>query len=280
MQLIFISIILNLTLLFHTTLGNENLNDTIDNSPTYFETIGDDFTKAYGDLKFLGKGVLNTDWNHVLTLASLVGVSYGISYYDKDIRDYYLEVKQDEDKFSYKALSVIDYFGSIPFADGVAVGTYLTGLFIDDEYVRTSGRLLVESMVLSGFLAISLRVATGRERPFPENNNYNFNPFTLKYRNHSFPSGHVTLGFTLATMLSERIDRWWAYTGLYALAGLNALSRIYFVGHWSSDILISAALGSMSAFAILKANDNREKQEKENYTWSISPLGIHFSYSF
>ena len=60
--------------------------------------------------------------------------------------------------------------------------------------------------------------------------------------NRSFPSGHVTDNFAVATVLTLLFRRrgWW-YLPVAALVGV---SRVYTGAHWPSDVLLSALLGA------------------------------------
>jgi membrane-associated phospholipid phosphatase len=60
-------------------------------------------------------------------------------------------------------------------------------------------------------------------------------------------SGHSALAFAFATSLSQEIHRTWATVGLYALATGTAWSRVYDDEHWTSDVLVGAAVGIASA---------------------------------
>src|SRR3989338_4080114 len=63
--------------------------------------------------------------------------------------------------------------------------------------------------------------------------------FTLD--SYSFPSGHATIGFAAAYILSvQRRKLSWFF---YSLAFLVAISRIYLGKHYPSDIFVGAIIG-------------------------------------
>jgi undecaprenyl-diphosphatase len=65
--------------------------------------------------------------------------------------------------------------------------------------------------------------------------------FPASYALASFPSGHATTAFALATVLSLWYPKgWWALGGLAALVGW---SRIVLGSHFPSDVLAGAVLG-------------------------------------
>jgi undecaprenyl-diphosphatase len=64
----------------------------------------------------------------------------------------------------------------------------------------------------------------------------------------SFPSGHATVSFACATVLTFAIPR--LVVPLYALAALIAFSRVYVGVHYPSDVLAGAVLGILLATAL------------------------------
>ena len=58
----------------------------------------------------------------------------------------------------------------------------------------------------------------------------------------SFPSGHAVLAFAVAGLAAPYMTRRWRI-GLYALAALNGVARVYLGAHNPLDIVGGAALG-------------------------------------
>jgi len=65
-------------------------------------------------------------------------------------------------------------------------------------------------------------------------------------RDHSFPSGHTTAGFSLAVILSIYFPAFAIYS--YLLATMVGISRIYTGMHYPSDVLSGAFIGTAFAF--------------------------------
>ena len=60
----------------------------------------------------------------------------------------------------------------------------------------------------------------------------------------SFPSGHTSAAFAVATVFAKRYpDRRWVRWAAYGLAGLVGFSRISLESHFPSDVFLGAVLG-------------------------------------
>ncbi len=108
---------------------------------------------------------------------------------------------------------------------------------------RAGGRLAV-SIVLTAAEFEAIKRLTGRARPDSGLGAFHFDPFSSS---ESFPSGHVSVAFTVAASLADDIHRPWATVGLYTLASGTAFSRLNDDRHWLSDAALGAALGVTTA---------------------------------
>jgi len=83
-----------------------------------------------------------------------------------------------------------------------------------------------------------------RKRPYlvlPEVNTF----WSNLLKDHSFPSGHTTAGFSLAAVLSLHFPHYSLIS--YVLATMVGISRIYTGMHYPSDVLSGAFLGMLCA---------------------------------
>jgi membrane-associated phospholipid phosphatase len=126
----------------------------------------------------------------------------------------------------------------------VTAGVLAGGLISHNEKVTHAGLRLLFSVGLAGGAAEGIKFALGRERRLQNTSALDFDP---AHFDTSFPSGHTTLAFAMATSLSDDIHRTWATVGLYGLATGVAVSRVYQEAHWVSDVVGGAALGIASA---------------------------------
>jgi len=96
----------------------------------------------------------------------------------------------------------------------------------------------------AGLIEILLKNLACRARPNAAGAGEFFSRFPClpaEYAVASFPSGHATTAFALATLLSLWYPRW--APAFVALAGLVALSRVALGAHFPSDVLAGAVLG-------------------------------------
>jgi len=132
---------------------------------------------------------------------------------------------------------------------------YVGGFLWRATRARRWGLLIGESYLFSGAITILVKSLLGRWRPYTEHGSLSFFPFTFGPNDHlSFPSGHVTVAFALASvvaLMSENIAWRLAW---FTLASITAFSRIYHDQHWLSDVLFSIASGTVVGVALVKAS--------------------------
>lgn len=107
---------------------------------------------------------------------------------------------------------------------------------------------LIISLGISYFISVVfLKNIFQRPRPFTL---LPFNTFSTSCpTDYSFPSGHATIAFAAATILSVfDKKRRWMY---YLIAGLIGLSRIYLYCHYFLDVVAGGAIGSGVSTGVL-----------------------------
>lgn len=126
---------------------------------------------------------------------------------------------------------------------------------------------LAQTLSTGAFLTISLKVTFGRRRP-----DQGAEPGAgLGGESRSFPSGHATQAFEIATYTALYLHthtfaeqrRWWqgaVYAGLYGAASLVAAERVWHRRHHVGDVVAGAALGSAVAAAFFFAHERRAAQ--------------------
>lgn len=132
------------------------------------------------------------------------------------------------------------------------------GITTGVAYLTQNTRLQRASMLWLGSLAIN-EVATNtlknqfqRYRPSTGMPYNSFDGVSGKHLNRSFPSSHTSTAFATATIFANVYkDKKWVPPFAYGMATLVGLSRVYDNAHWSSDVMAGAAVGFLSAKAML-----------------------------
>lgn len=148
---------------------------------------------------------------------------------------------------------------------------YGVGAIRKDDKGKYTALKGIESYALGFVTAQVLKQLTHRDRPYmnnPPDPYMWYGPFHAP-SNSSFPSGHSTIAFAVATVIATSYrNTIWVPIVCYTLAGLTALSRVYQNDHWLSDIFIGSALG----FAIGKTVMNNHLKKLK--ILPVSPTGM------
>lgn len=125
-------------------------------------------------------------------------------------------------------------------------GFYLYGVAAKRELPRRVALAGVQAILMTAVTTLMIKHLTHRHRPnqdIPPDPRLWEGPFT-GWEYTSFPSGHTSTAFALATLMSSVYkDKIWVGILSYSLAAGTAWSRVYDNKHWPTDVLIGAALG-------------------------------------
>ncbi len=141
-------------------------------------------------------------------------------------------------KFS-RAFLIVTYLGDGYMWGGLALGLILFGRPIDRTYVLIG--LAVSIVNIAVFRAFKLMFA--RERPAFVSN-------SLRSRmidSYSFPSGHATVSFGIAWVITVFYPYLPIQLAAYLVAITIGLSRVYLKEHYPLDVVCGALLGSFVA---------------------------------
>ena len=112
-------------------------------------------------------------------------------------------------------------------------------VFLGDEDIRFIG---LEGLLIIGIsqsIVYTLKKLMSRERPYKIIQN--INTFGINMKDYSFPSGHTTASFSIATTIALNIPR--LSLLVFALALLIGVSRIYLAVHYPTDVVAGIVLG-------------------------------------
>ncbi len=139
----------------------------------------------------------------------------------------------------------------VPVLIGVPVGLYIGSRIGDNKYGENSAVLLALSEITSGAVSQLMKWIFKRPRPYRTLNNVYLTDTNNLQGTYSFPSGHSTNSFTIATSLTLRYpDEPVLIAGSFTYATLVALGRIYWGVHYPSDVFAGMLVGAGSAALI------------------------------
>jgi membrane-associated phospholipid phosphatase len=162
----------------------------------------------------------------------------------------------------------------------VLAGFEVTSL-LDDDDVRAHAVVvdgLSSTLIASGIITPVLKYSIGRVRSNSTYATYQFKPFS---NNASFPSGHATQAFAVASVIAADYPEWWVQVVAYGAAGVVGLARIEQNAHFVSDVVAGAIIGTVVGRAVV-ARHNKAMP----HGMTVAPLidgrqvGLVCSYDF
>lgn len=136
-------------------------------------------------------------------------------------------------------------FGDATGAGPIIAGLAITGLVTHHRGLVQAAIRAAESVALGTVVTQTGKYAVGRERPWSDPD-LDGTDFQFFHGSPSFPSGHATAAFALATSLSESVHNEWATLGFYALASGTGWARMAEQAHWFTDVVAGAVVGTLS----------------------------------
>ena len=149
-------------------------------------------------------------------------------------RDLFRYIHEDmENRFLDESLPIIQRIGEPQVYLGVCALLCAFG----DEKMFDTGKLATAAFMESAFVAYSLKKIVGRARPLNE------------AEKNSFPSGHTTIAFALATVIGHEYTK--LRIPLYAAALCTSFARIYLGRHYPGDVLAGATIGTLAGLHMI-----------------------------
>lgn len=237
---------------------------------TYFILLGSDFKQQItSPLHFDAKG-----WTNVGALALATG---GLMLFDEPIQK--MALKQRQYKSVVNISKYVTNTGGLYEAYTLAaLGAY--GFIFKNEKIKTTTYLATQSYITAGSIETFVKFLTGRQRPsFDNPNEVEAEPRfhgPFKGISSSFPSGHTTVAFAVATVYAkEYANKPLIPIVSYTAATLIGLSRISENKHWASDVLVGGVLGYLSGRQVVNnyhryAKIENEKARKNNISFNLN----------
>ena len=260
---------------------------------SYFILLGSDLKQEFtAPFHFSLK-----DWRTVGAVALVGGTLFLI---DEPTQRYALRVR-DSSATVRNVSKYVTRFGG-PYEAYILAGLGAYGFIFNNEKIKTTTLLATQAYITGAAMESFLKLLSGRQRP------YYYNPREIEAEpkfngplssgkdiyghkiNSSFPSGHTTVAFAVATVFAmEYKDRPLIPLISYSAATLIGLSRITENKHWITDVFFGGVLGYFTGrlvvnnyhrYAKLKAPNQKKNSVSFNLQYQYGRLMPGLTYRF
>jgi hypothetical protein len=192
------------------------------------------------------------DFKHLVSLENLLwvgvgsGVAAAIHPVDDNINRHFAGTSSEDVFFGPGK-----YIGQTATLVASSLTVYAIGRINDQPKVSHIGMDLIRALVVDETLTETLKFASRRERPDASDH-------------HSFPSGHASTTFAVATVLERHVN-WKMSVPAYLFASYVAMSRLHENRHFASDVAFGAAVGIISGRTVTRPGS-------DHYAIGIAPV--------
>ncbi|HEX4936424.1 MAG TPA: phosphatase PAP2 family protein [Gemmatimonadaceae bacterium] len=194
-----------------------------------------------------------------------VGVAAGVSLLDEPVMRAMDPYRSSDGTARRASVLFASLGGFVPLTVGSLL--WAGGKVAGHDVLEHVGMESTQAVMLSGALTIGIKGLVGRSRPNAapgDADEYRPGRGFFDARSSSFPSGHTSAAFALATVLSRELSgrypsrKWLIRSALYGMAGTVGVARMYQNAHWPSDVVTGAALGTLSGMQALSWHAGRQ----------------------
>lgn len=172
----------------------------------------------------------------------------------------------------------LDPLGDYRYQAVALAGLYGASWIFKDEKLKNASILTAEALLFTGATTVFVNFMTGRKMP-NETSPLDHTQWLGINESSSFWSGHAAASFTVATVLSGVYNqKLWVPIASYSLATFVSLSRVVEGYHWTSDVFVGAAVGTIIGRMVLL--NYRKKAVKFTPYYTGTFKGISARYIF
>ncbi len=207
-----------------------------------------------------------SDW---LICGTVIGGTVALTQADNQVRNQFLRYPQYAHSLP---VDIGNQWGGFFTYPALILGFGISGYVGDHPKSKKVCYELIESLLTTETVSLTLKGVTGRSRPFTERGPFSYKPFTiLNSPYNSFPAGHVDAAICMSTIFARNSESGLLKVVFYLPTVLTAASRIYSDRHWASDVFFGAAIGYFGATWVV---NNDEKKDSRIQMSSIYPLSF------
>lgn len=122
-----------------------------------------------------------------------------------------------------------------------AGGIFITGLVTHNAHATDTGIRSAEASVDSVILYAALKAVLARQRPYIGAGEGKF--FSGNWTSGSFPSGHATFAWTLASIMAHEYPNWPMRLLMYGAATAVSTTRVTGGVHFPADVVSGSVIG-------------------------------------
>lgn len=195
------------------------------------------------------------DKGSALITLGIIGAGAAIYSQDEKIRSYFQSHRtSSRDNISEVAANFGDGLYDLGFL-AVYGGS---GYFIGNKKMQETALLSVESFIVANTLGTAAKIGIGRSRPYTEDGNRRFSPFSTDTDHTAMPSGHTISAFSIASVFAEEYDNPVVDVTAYGLASMVGIQRMYADKHWASDVFAGALIGVLAGKSIVYLHKKKD----------------------
>lgn len=193
------------------------------------------------DFTYFATSPKRMDKRSTLITLGIIGTGAILYTQDEKIRDYV----QDHRTATLDNLSpAFERLGNGIYDVGFLALYGGSGYIMKNEKMQEVSLLSFESFIVANTVGTVVKSGAGRTRPNEDEGSSRFTPVSFDSAHTSFPSGHTTSAFSIASVFADEYESPWVGATAYGLASAVALQRVYDDKHWASDVFVGAALGT------------------------------------
>lgn len=183
-----------------------------------------------------------------IAAASTVAVVFFAN--DREIMDF---AQANRNDITERIAILGEGLGSEWSAGAVGAGLII-GVVMRNQQITHVSLMAAKAALVSGLAVQGLKYSIQRVRPNDSADPYLFDP-DGSGKHASFPSGHTTQAFAIATVIAEAAKGHNKYVPIlaYSAAALAAWSRVHDQNHWASDVIVGGLIGHLVAKSMMNS---------------------------
>jgi len=230
---------------------SQQVNESVSASKSESTSLSYIKSYWYSGLTVLGQP-LHYDWKDWTVFGGVAAATTLAFVYDDEIYDYI--DKTFTNSQSNTISQYTDIFGEELFIVPSIAVTYAIGAIDKNQRLKNMSLATLQSFIFAEVASAGIKVLTCRERPDANSQSW-LGPFAT-FESTSFVSGHATRAFALATTVAGFYpEKKWLGIVSYSLATATSIGRVISEEHWTSDVIVGAALGYFIGRGVVKFNE-------------------------